>query len=456
MCQVAGSCRMAATQLHPQLGPLSLAVVAAALAGFLRPAFVQGEMMCHGLVFGSDGSCGDELLGLRWERNQAVAVCSFCDSVYKALQALQSFRAWDPRTIDRLANVRRTFEWLRRVEQCSAVVGLQYCGALVDVTLVFEMWLQDDWTSKRWQQMLRRVDVSAREDATSAYAWWRIVRSWHDVHCRDEEPVLLAVHCLGKNFHEALEAAKATYNWEVAREAYETIMAFGSVISPVDWPHEHKTHQYYVPHLEPAPALWSRSDASRIGRLARLLEASAGELQDAWDDFRSLPWVRSSEEFMGYPHLLGNASESTWRRWVFYSTQRGWNDTLCSHARAVCATLQSEFPGPHEVAALPSPAFEEVAISELPPGAHVGVHSGAPWRVNLHFGLAGITHTSYLAVVRSARDVVYAAWAPGIAQPIFDDSYDHFVQIDAEAAEPRVILHVAVFHPTVADWFTAE
>mmetsp|Transcript_142917 Transcript_142917/g.456614 ORF Transcript_142917/g.456614 Transcript_142917/m.456614 type:complete len:328 (+) Transcript_142917:369-1352(+) len=302
------------------------------------------------------------------------------------------------------------------------------------------------------QQRALSMDPGARREAVSLFVWWTIVRAWEDSECRGEDKLPFHSHCLGFHFWNALQTAKAGYDWNLVREAHSVIREFaGGTWSTRYYPHAHRIHAFNVPVLPRSThALWRPADDVRVERVAQLLEASAEELARDWHSMSELPWVYS-EEFIGYPDLVGNSSARPWLRWTFYNTTDGWNKTMCESAPSFCRLLEGEMLG---VTELPSEAtFEDVVISGLPPGAEVRPHSGAPWRLNLHFGLAGITPKSYLGLVTNSDSVVvYKPWQAGIATPIFDDAYDHFVQIDPEAVDMRVVLHIGLLHPDVLKW----
>eukprot|EP00928_Gymnodinium_smaydae_P035529 TRINITY_DN24993_c0_g1_i1.p1 TRINITY_DN24993_c0_g1~~TRINITY_DN24993_c0_g1_i1.p1 ORF type:complete len:320 (+),score=30.58 TRINITY_DN24993_c0_g1_i1:196-1155(+) len=301
-----------------------------------------------------------------------------------------------------------------------------------------------------WHKVVAGVDPSARRDATSIFTWWSIARAWHDDSCRDEAVAPFRTFCMGHRFKHALQAVKMTYEWSLVGEAHAAIIAFAGTSWLQLWPHAHRVHSYSMPFMPEAPAVWRASDDARIERISRRLEESSTELLEDWTNARLTSWLRS-EEFKSYEELVGNSSATPWFRWKLYSSSSGWNDALCRLLTRICTALESEMLSS---AQMPSDAvFEEVSISELPPAAEVGVHNGAPWRLNLHFGLSGMSPHSYLGIVTSAEsDIEYKTWEAGVVEPVFDDSYDHFVRIDPFAVDARAILHVSLVHPAVLGW----
>lgn len=432
---------------------LPLAACMAALDAAPETEFGSDDLLCASHLFSvieSQGLCNfkqDD--DTPWLPVETRALCNFCKSASNVQVLLTVVRAWDARIISELTSLRQSFERFRQVEKCSGILGIQYCGALVDLQFVIQTWLLSGWTVPRWQQRVLQVDPSARRPATSVYAWWRVLSAWHTRPCRTAERVHFEQHCLARNFHDALEAAKATYDWDLAAEVFATIAALGGEAAAVlQWPHMHKAHAYYVPALAAAPAVWRPKDGGNLGLFAGVLESYADVVLEEWLHFRLSPWAHS-EEHVDLTQYVWNASGGSWFRWKFYTTSQGWNHTLCARMAALCGALENNLPGARNGI---TSAYEEVSISELPPGAHIGVHSGSPMRVNFHMGLTGLSAGSYLGIVHPGPRIEYKVWHVGKVTAIFDDSYDHFVQVDAAGSEPRAILHVGVCHPSVLRW----
>jgi len=375
------------------------------------------------------------------------ALCKFCASVPEADRLLDDFKPWDARVLSHLDKVRRHWESFREVETCSVEFQVQACGSFIDLLYVFDSWLQHFKNlagSHHFNYLIQHVDPSQRREATWLYAWWTVRRAWLDPECRGEDRAPLERYCIAHKAFGAMWAIKQSYDWALATEFYDYLVSM-KVMGLLEWPHVHKTFDIYVPmpEIRASPPLWQPTDDPVLSRLTQVLEAHAYGILDEWRSFRNLPWIHG-EEHLDYPEYLLNTSSLSWYRWRFYTTASGWNMSLCEPMPRLCNLMQRELPG---LQLGVFDGYEEVAISLLPPGAHVVVHSGEPTRLNLHMGLTGLSPGSYLAVVKQDSEVAYLEWQSGKVSAIFDDSYDHFVQVDAEATEPRAVLHVGICHP---------
>lgn len=370
--------------------------------------------------------------------------CDLCSRLREARAAMAKFRAWDAQVVSHMFRVFATFESLREPLAEENAVQLE-------LVLLFEKWLHGDWGGRRWSHMVSRVDPPTRRQATFLYAWWTVRKAWHNPKCKHDDYAEFQSQCLLRHLHEAMEGAKASYDWALAEHVFNFIMKLSDP-PPVAWQHLHQTPEYHVPvsYLRTSRPVWRREESNVVDRLARILEGNAEAILREWSALRELAWTHSDEHlaYDGYVTFITNTSKADWFRWRFFTTASGWNNTLCAPMPTLCGVLRGELPGARMGV---GSAYEEVVISQLPPGAHVGIHSGQPQRLNLHMGLTGLTPSSYIGILSKGAQTTMIQWEAGKVTAIFDDSYDHYVQVDRELMEPRVVLHVGICHPDVCE-----